>query len=143
MQNLFKNFTFDLDVTLDSAQINYAGDQETILTTVADNNAAFVLKPTLTNDKDIDTALTWAEATAASTSYSVNGDVVGKPASITTRTVSNSADSSLDGEYKYKVTYMGNDYYGKTETGKFYTMTGSSDADYAVAAASEITVSAT
>jgi alternate signal-mediated exported protein len=56
-QDMYKYFDFDLNVALKSAQIAYDTDDETILATAATTEIGAT--PTLTNPKDINTALTW------------------------------------------------------------------------------------
>lgn len=62
MGNVFKDFTFDLDVALDSAQIIYDNDQKTIKTDAV-VAPAFTLTPSLADATDIDTTVTWAAPT--------------------------------------------------------------------------------
>ncbi|WP_295078279.1 BsaA family SipW-dependent biofilm matrix protein [Ruminococcus sp.] len=56
-QDMYKSFDFDVNVALKSAQITYAEDNETILGTAA--TSELNKTPTLTDPKDINTALTW------------------------------------------------------------------------------------
>ena len=56
-QDMYKSFDFDVNVALKSAQITYAEDNETILGTSA--TPELNKTPTLTDPKDINTALTW------------------------------------------------------------------------------------
>lgn len=62
-QNVFKNLTFDLDIGLDSAQITYANDQQTITTDVVKTNNDFTLKPTANTYSSLDDTLAWATPT--------------------------------------------------------------------------------
>ena len=54
---MYKSFDFDVNVALKSAQITYAEDNKTILGTAA--TSELNKTPTLTDPKDINTALTW------------------------------------------------------------------------------------
>ena len=56
-QDMYKSFDFDLNVALKSAQITYGPDDETILADPA--TSEFGKTPTMTNDKDLNTALIW------------------------------------------------------------------------------------
>lgn len=56
-QDMYKSFDFDVNVALKSAQITYAEDQTTILPTAATEEIGKT--PTLANNQDINTALTW------------------------------------------------------------------------------------
>ena len=56
-QDMYKSFDFDVNVALKSAQITYAEDNKTILGTAA--TSELNKTPTLTDPKDINTALTW------------------------------------------------------------------------------------
>ena len=56
-QDMYKSFDFDVNVALKSAQITYAEDNTTILGTAA--TSELNKTPTLTDPKDINTALTW------------------------------------------------------------------------------------
>jgi len=56
-QDMYKYFDFDLNVKLDSAQINYAEDNKTIKTEPA--TAELGKTPTLNDPTDIDTGINW------------------------------------------------------------------------------------
>lgn len=56
-QEMYKSFDFDLNVALNSAQVVYGEDQTTILPTAATEEIGKT--PTLANNQDINTALTW------------------------------------------------------------------------------------
>lgn len=77
-QDMYKSFDFDLNVALDSAQIVYDADQETILTTPAEENFSTTssvvdgttttttttdVNAALTDAKDLDTKVTWTSTT--------------------------------------------------------------------------------
>ena len=57
-QDMYKSFDFDLNVALDSVQITYDTDQETILATGATEQ--FGKTATLTDAKNINTAISWS-----------------------------------------------------------------------------------
>ena len=57
-QDMYKYFDFDLNVAMNSAQIVYAADNKTILTTPATEEMHKTA--TLTNPTDIDTPITWS-----------------------------------------------------------------------------------
>jgi len=57
-QDMYKSFDFDLNVALQSAQINYADDNETILATATTSELGRTA--TLAQPKNIDTAITWS-----------------------------------------------------------------------------------
>lgn len=57
-QDMYKSFDFDVNVALKSAQVVYGEDQTTILPTAATKEIGKT--PTLANNQDINTVLTWS-----------------------------------------------------------------------------------
>ena len=57
--NMYKNLVFDLNVGLDSVQVTYENDQNTLSTEAVKSDDSFTLKPTLADPTDINTAITW------------------------------------------------------------------------------------
>lgn len=117
----YKNLTFDLDVTLDSAQITYAGDQRTITTDAVDGNSdAFVLKVDEA-DKPLafDQAFDWvARRPATSRIYTLGGTKLDDGADAFTalgdaNKITVSGADALNGDYYYRIEVGGFTYLGK------------------------------
>ena len=115
----YKDLTFDLNVGLDSAQINYANDQRTITT---EATTGWAMTPTLAAPTDINTAVDWAPGSTATAKkkYTVTTATLTSGGTSTTLTNVNidevSAITVGSTSYKYKITNNGKDYYGSTLT---------------------------
>ena len=60
-QKAYKNFDFDLNIVLDSAQISYADDNKTIVSASVTDNAAFEGRTAnLTDPTSVDTPVLWS-----------------------------------------------------------------------------------
>ena len=121
----YKNLTFDLNITLDSAQITYADDQRTITTEAVDSNSAFTLKVEDNNPESLDDQFNWV-------ARDVTRDAIYK-ATIdgTTSTISapTNEPTTVGGDtYTWKFTKDGATYVGNAETGEFYKVNGAGTA---------------
>ena len=138
----YKDLTFDLNVGLESAQITYANDQKTITTEATEG---WVLKPTLTDNQSLDTAVSWSDTvapvtpatpatlktyTVASGAASITDDATVETPTWTVSTAAITinqlaAPVSIDGKsgtYSYVLEQGGKKYYGtSTSNGAIYT----------------------
>jgi predicted ribosomally synthesized peptide with SipW-like signal peptide len=110
----YKSLTFDLDVTLDSAQVTYAADQTTITA-----DAATGLGNTITDIDQETKAVTWtpADGSVAPTTYTYRVGLtnVDAPISLGADTITVATGEGA-GTYTYKLTVGTDTYYGTANT---------------------------
>jgi len=108
-QDMYKYFDYDLNVALKSAQVNYAEDNETIKAdaTPAELNAT----ATLSNNKDINTAITWSNTYTPETATSYTAPAVGAVTSPVTIVAGENVNGTA---YTYKILDDGKNYYANS-----------------------------